>query len=78
MTTKLNDQFHDTLISQYKDMIHEAVLECDHLLFLDEELFNQKLGPIYASAKLDGLNTEDIHILVEAAKLEVTVHKKAG
>ena len=40
--------------------------------------FNQKLKGIMAAAKLDGLNAEDIHILVEAAKLEVSIHQKAG
>lgn len=78
MSIKPSEQFHSALIAQYKDMIHEALLESDHLTFLDEELFNHKLKSIMAAAKLDGLNAEDIHILVEAAKLEVTTHQKAG
>jgi hypothetical protein len=78
MRSKLSDLFHDNLIAQYKEMIHEALLESDHLMFLDEDLFNQKLKGIMAAAKVDGLKPEDIMILTEEAKKEIVTHRKAG
>lgn len=78
MITKLNEQFHDSLIAQYKELIHEALIESDHLDFLDEVLFNKKFNVILVSAKYDGLTSEDIMFLTEQAKREILDHRKAA
>ena len=56
MSRKYSEQFHDTLIAQYKDMIHEAILECDHRIFVEEDLYRQKCQGILAAAKIDGVD----------------------
>jgi hypothetical protein len=78
MSTKPSEQFHSTLIAQYKDMIHEALLESDHKMFLDEDLFEEKLQVIMTAAKMDGLSKQEVLSLVEEAKREAPHHEKVS
>jgi len=78
MSIKPSEQFHSSLIAQYKDMIHEALLESKHKLFLDIDLFDQKMQTILNAAKLDGLTLEDVYALVEEAKKEIRGHAHAA
>jgi hypothetical protein len=73
-----SENFHEALMAQYKDMIHEALLECNHKLFLDVDKFDQKMQGILNAAKLDGLTLEDIYALVEEAKKEMPHHPHVG
>lgn len=80
MSTKPSEQFHESLIAHYKEMIHEAYLECEHEhhTSIDEVGFQQKLTVIMKGAQLDGLNPEDIDNLIEVAKVELSLIKKAA
>jgi hypothetical protein len=75
MSTKPNEQFHDNLISQYMELIHEKLLECDHKMDFDHELFEQKLFVVINAAKLDGLSREEILKLVDIARTETPTHR---
>lgn len=80
MSSKPSEQFHDSLIAHYKEMIHEAYLECEHEhhTTIDEVSFQLKLSVIMKGAHLDGLTSEDIQFLVETAKTEISNIKKAS
>lgn len=59
-------------------MIHEALLESDHKMFLDHDLFEHKLQGIVKAAKLDGLSKDEILMLVDEAKNEMPAHADVG
>jgi hypothetical protein len=74
MSHQQSEQFHATLIAQYKELIHVALLESDHLMFLDQELFDKKLQAIVKAASVDGLTKGEIMLLVEEARTEIPSH----
>lgn len=75
MSAKPAEQFHNHLISQYKELIHEKLLECDHKLEFDHDLFEEKLFHVIKAAKLDGLSREEILRLVDVARAEAPSHR---
>jgi predicted HTH domain antitoxin len=77
MSIKPSEQFHDNLIAQYKELIHEKLKESDHRLEFDHELFEKKLFQVIKAAKLDGLSREEVLKLVEIAKSEIPSHCRA-
>lgn len=64
-----NDEFQHVLICQYKDLIHEAILESetDHKTKLDIGKLNSKLRVIFKAAHYDGLSDEIISNLIDQA-----------
>jgi hypothetical protein len=61
--------FHDILICQYRDLIHEAIIESEteHKTKLDIGKLNAKLRVIYKAAYYDGLSEEVISNLIDEA-----------
>ncbi len=57
MSTKNEEQFQDVLVSQYRDLIQEAILESetDHKTSMNIGKLNSKLKVIYKAAEYDGL-----------------------
>lgn len=78
MGTKPSEHFHRALIAQYKDMIHEALIESDHKLFLDVGLFIEKLDGIVTAAVIDGLSESEIYLLVDEVRAEISTLHKVG
>ncbi len=69
MQNSNSDKFHDILIAQYRDLIHEAILESEteHKTRMDIGKLNSKLQVIYKAAKYDGLNESVIGELIDQA-----------
>jgi hypothetical protein len=63
------ENFHDVLICQYRDLIHEAILESetDHKTRLDLGKLNAKLQLIYKAAQYDGLAKNTIEQMIDDA-----------
>jgi hypothetical protein len=61
--------FTEVLVCQYRDLIHEAVLESEteHKTRLNIGKLNQKLQVICKAAQYDGLNEEILNDLIDAA-----------
>lgn len=66
MDKKFSDNFHQTLINQYRELILEAITEseCLHKTSLNIGLLNQKMKSIYQSAQHDGLSEAELDLLV--------------
>lgn len=77
MSIKPSEEFHANLILQYKELIHEKLLESDHKMEFDYELFEKKLLQVFKAAKLDGLTREEVLELVEIARKEIPSHRRA-
>lgn len=69
MNVKSHEDFHDSLLGQYRDLIHEAILESesDWKTRLDLGRLNSKLKVITKSALYDGLTEETIDELINEA-----------
>ncbi len=76
MNVRNSENFHDALICQYRDLIHEAILESetDHKTRVDLGKLNSKLRVICKAAQYDGLSDEIINQLIDEA---IPVHKAA-
>ena len=63
------EQFQETLIAQYRDMIHEAILESetDHKTRLDIGRLNHKLQLITKAAQYDGLSENIVDEMIDGA-----------
>lgn len=63
------ETFHDALIAQYRELIHEAILESEteHKTRMDIGKLNAKLKVIYKAAAYDGLGEEVINQLIDEA-----------
>ncbi len=63
------ETFQEALICQYRDLIHEAVLESetDHKTRVDIGKLNSKLRIITKAAQYDGLSDSVISELIEQA-----------
>ena len=61
------ENFQDALICQYRDLIHEAVLESeiDHKTRMDLGKLNSKLRVICKAAQYDGLTDDIITRLID-------------
>ncbi len=69
MNTQMHENFTEVLLCQYRDLIHEAILESEteHKTKLDIGKLNQKLQVICKAAHYDGLDDETINQLIDAA-----------
>ncbi len=65
----INENFQEILVCQYRDLIHEAILESEteHKTRLDIGKLNQKLQVICKAAHYDGLGDDVIHQLIDSA-----------
>ena len=72
--------FHDILICQYRDLIHEAIIESEteHKTKLDIGKLNAKLRVIYKAAYYDGLTEEIISNLIDEAIPSSNAESKAA
>jgi alkylhydroperoxidase/carboxymuconolactone decarboxylase family protein YurZ len=64
-----SETFRDALIAQYRDLIHEAIIESeiDHKTRMDIGKLNSKLKVIFKAAKYDGLSESTISELIDQA-----------
>lgn len=69
MNARNSENFHDALIAQYRDLIHEAILESEteHKTRMDIGKLNSKLQVIFKAAQYDGLNESIISQLIDEA-----------
>jgi hypothetical protein len=63
------ENFQEALVCQYRDLIHEAILESetDHKTRLNLGKLNSKLKVIYKAAQYDGLPENTINELIDEA-----------
>lgn len=78
MNVKNLEHYQETLVAQYRDMIHEAIIECehDHKTSMDIGSLNKKLTTIMKAAKVDGLPESTVNQLIDEA-MPVTASKAA-
>lgn len=64
-----SENFHEALLAQYRDLIHEAILESEteHKTRMDLGKLNSKLQVIYKAAHYDGLTDTAINQLIDEA-----------
>lgn len=64
-----NFNFEEVLVCQYRDLIHEAILESEteHKTRMDIGKLNQKLQVICKAAHYDGLSDAVINELIDQA-----------
>jgi hypothetical protein len=69
LNVKNLENFHEALVGQYRDLIHEAILESetDHKTRLNLGKLNSKLKVICKAAEYDGLPESTINQLIEEA-----------
>lgn len=69
MNVRNVENFQDALICQYRDLIHEAILESetDHKTKLDINKLNAKLRVIMRAAQYDGIPEDVISNLIDEA-----------
>jgi hypothetical protein len=69
LNVRNSENFHDALISQYRDLIHEAIIESEteHKTRMDLGKLNAKLRLIFKAAKYDGLDEATISELIDQA-----------
>ena len=69
MNVRNLENFHEALVCQYRDLIHEAILESetDHKTRMDLGKLNSKLQVILKAAQYDGLPETTINQLIEEA-----------
>lgn len=69
MNVRNSETFHESLIAQYRDLIHEAVLESEteHKTRMDIGKLNSKLKVILKAAQYDGIDETIINDLIDQA-----------
>ncbi len=69
MNARNSENFHEALVAQYRDLIHEAILESEteHKTRMDIGKLNSKLQVIFKAAQYDGLNESIISQLIDEA-----------
>lgn len=69
MNVRNLETFHEALICQYRDLIHEAILESetDHKTRMDLGKLNAKLRVICKAAQYDGLSENIVSQLIDDA-----------
>ena len=67
MNVRNLENFQEALVSQYRELIQEAVLESetDHKTSMDIGKLNAKLKVICKAAQYDGLNEDTISQLID-------------
>lgn len=69
MNSRHQEKFQDALISQYRELIQEAIYESetDHKTRVDLGLLNAKFQMITRAALKDGLSSQQIEQLIDQA-----------
>lgn len=69
MNVRNSENFHEALVCQYRDLIHEAILESetDWKTRLDLGRLNSKLKVIMKAAAYDGLDEATVSHLIDEA-----------
>ena len=69
MNVRNIEGFQDALVGQYRDLIHEAILESetDHKTRMDLGKLNAKLRVICKAAQYDGLSEDIVSQLIDEA-----------
>ena len=69
MNVRNLENFHEALVGQYRDLIHEAILESetDHKTRMDIGKLNAKLRVIMKAAQYDGLPETIVSQLIDEA-----------
>ena len=69
MRAQASEQFHESLIRQYQDLIQEAIIESesDHRTRLNIGKLNSKLQVILKAANYDGVPENIINRLIDEA-----------
>ncbi|WPU66661.1 hypothetical protein [Peredibacter starrii] len=73
MSSRPFDYFHDSLLSQYRELIREAILESeiDHKLHIDMNILSIKVQNIIHAALIDGISELEVRgLLAEAQRFE--------
>lgn len=72
--------FHESLIGQYRELIHEAMIESevDHKSNLDLNILVSKLQIVMKAALLDGISETEVIALVEEAQRFQKLPLKVG
>lgn len=67
MNVRNIETFQEALVCQYRDLIHEAILESetDHKTRMDVGKLNSKLRVICKAAQYDGLSDDVISNLID-------------
>jgi hypothetical protein len=68
------ESFREALEAQYRDLIHEAILECetDHKTRLNIGKLNSKLKLITKAACYDGLSDDKVNQMIDEAVATTT------
>ncbi len=59
------DNFKESKVRQYKEEVHEIYIQSCHNQKFSAQDFNCKIGQVWRSAKVDGLDAEDFMGLVQ-------------
>jgi hypothetical protein len=79
LNVRNSETFHDALIAQYRELIHEAILESEteHKTSMDIGKLNSKLQVIYKAANYDGLEEGIVSQLIDEALPTKQTYKAA-
>lgn len=74
MNVRKLENFQEALVCQYRELIHEAILESetDHKTCLNIGKLNSKLQVIFKAAQYDGLSESKINELIDQAVPETS------
>ena len=69
MNTDKSEHFQESLLAQYRELIHEAILESEteHKTRMDLGKLNSKLQVIFKAAQYDGLDESIINEMIAQA-----------
>lgn len=70
MSSKPFDYFHDSLLSQYRELIRAAIIEseADHKMHLDMKILRLKVKNILYAAIVDGISEAEVQSLIAEAQ----------
>lgn len=80
MKREISMEFQEKLVTQYRDLIHEAVLESEseHRTVLNLGRLNSKLKVILKAAQYDGLPENIINTLIDEAVPSTQTYSRAA
>lgn len=80
MNVHNKENFHSNLEAQYRELIHEAVLESetDHKTRLNIGKLNSKLKLICKAAQFDGLTDAEVTQMIDEAMAVAPIVKEAA
>lgn len=77
---EISMEFQEKLVTQYRDLIHEAILESEseHRTVLNLGRLNSKLKVILKAAQYDGLPENIINTLIDEAVPSTQTYSRAA